>query len=166
MITSESRVCVIFFRSEFSTHVILEQIKGDGDPTCFSDVGDTGVPDLQGWCQALTVKSRQRGARAFRSHIRVFAMSVKSYIDSIGAVSEGDKEALREMWQTPRPRDLYTFGEDSDDDDDDDNDILRDFEWVYQNGRLVPKLREIQQRSSTSHGDTEGQGIVGRLSKV
>lgn len=117
------------------------------------------------------MKSRERAAKAFRNHIRVFAASVKSYIDSIGAISEGDREKLRNEWQSEQPEELYTIDDDyGDDDDDDDQDDGID--WVYQGGRLIPMLRGPRFSSSTVVSTDVGKngkgerGISQRLSKV
>ena len=42
------------------------QVKGDGEPSCFSNVEDTGIPELQQWCHQLTIASRERAARVGR----------------------------------------------------------------------------------------------------
>ena len=36
------------------------QVKGDGEPSTFSNVEDTGIPKLQKWCHQLTLSSRDR----------------------------------------------------------------------------------------------------------
>lgn len=82
----------------------LEQVKGDGPPTCFTNFDETGIPDLQAWCHFVTAKSRERASRMFRRDIRVFAMTVQNYIESIGSFTEGDRERLRKQWQSPRRR--------------------------------------------------------------
>lgn len=120
------------------------------------------------------MKSRERAAKAFRNHIRVFAASVKSYIDSIGAISEGDREKLRNEWQSEQPEELYTIDDDYGDDDDDDDDDDQDdgIDWVYQGGRLIPMLRGPRFSSSTVVSTDVGKngkgerGISQRLSKV
>ncbi|KDQ65115.1 hypothetical protein JAAARDRAFT_188367 [Jaapia argillacea MUCL 33604] len=85
---------------------LTNQVKGDGDPTCFSSVEHTGVPELQKWCQTLTVSSRERAARSFLNHLKTFANSVRTYVEGIGEVTETDREALREKWEsTPQDDD-------------------------------------------------------------
>ncbi|RDB22483.1 Nuclear GTPase SLIP-GC [Hypsizygus marmoreus] len=76
------------------------QIKGDGEPTCFSNARDTGIPDLQKWCHQLTVSSRERAARNFLAHLKTFATSVQSYVQGIGDVTAVDRETLREKWES------------------------------------------------------------------
>jgi hypothetical protein len=56
---------------------ITGQAKGDGDPTCFTDPADTGIPELQEWCQTLTVSARERSARNFFAQLQVFANQVR-----------------------------------------------------------------------------------------
>ena len=77
------------------------QVKGDGGPTCFTNIQDTGIPKLQEWCRStLTAKSRQRSARHFLDQIRVFVTSVKSYTINSAEIGKEDKDALRVIWQT------------------------------------------------------------------
>ncbi|KAF9569032.1 hypothetical protein CPC08DRAFT_790765 [Agrocybe pediades] len=80
------------------------QVKGDGKPTCFSNVHDTGIPDLQKWCHKLTIASRERSARAFMTQIQTFAQSVKSYVLGIGDVTANDREDLRARWESSETR--------------------------------------------------------------
>lgn len=85
------------------------QVQGDGDPSCFSNVEDTGIPELQDWCHQLTVASRERAARNFLTHLKTFVYSVKVYLEGIGGVTEADREALREKWES-------SMGDDNGDD--------------------------------------------------
>lgn len=102
------------------------QVKGDGDPTCFSKVEDTGIPDLQKWCHRLTVSSRERAARNFLVHLKTFANSIRMYVQGVGDVTRGDREALREKWESSITQDneddvdalLYNGWDSSDDFDD------------------------------------------------
>lgn len=84
-----------------SSYLLLSgQVKGDGDPTCFSNVKDTGIPELQQWCHELTVSSRERAARNFLSHLKTFAASVRTYVEGVGDVTVTDREALRAKWES------------------------------------------------------------------
>ena len=76
------------FQREFSSHAsthtaLIGQVKGDGDPTCFTKADNTGIPELQKWCHHLTVSSRERAARNFLAHLKTFASSVKLYVAGI-----------------------------------------------------------------------------------
>lgn len=94
------------------------QVKGDGDPTCFTRPDDTGIPELQKWCHHLTVSSRERAARTFLTHLKSFANSVKLYVAGIGDVTIADREALREKWESDMVQDDpdSDFASDSDED--------------------------------------------------
>lgn len=59
---------------------VTGQVDGDGEPTCFSDKVDTGIPAVQDWCRQLTIKSRERTARSFLQHLITFLNSVQSYL--------------------------------------------------------------------------------------
>ncbi|KAH9844070.1 Dynamin family-domain-containing protein [Rhodofomes roseus] len=84
---------------------IKGQVKGDGDPSCFCKVEDTGIPDLQKWCHRLTVASRERAARNFLNHLKTFANGVKSYVEGIGDVTAADRESMREKWESMQDED-------------------------------------------------------------
>ncbi|EPQ59276.1 hypothetical protein GLOTRDRAFT_136192 [Gloeophyllum trabeum ATCC 11539] len=79
---------------------LTNQVKGDGDPSCFSNMEHTGVPALQQWCHTLTVSSRERAARNFLMHLKTFANSVRTYMEGIGEVTEIDRATLREKWES------------------------------------------------------------------
>ncbi|KAH8106194.1 hypothetical protein BXZ70DRAFT_422562 [Cristinia sonorae] len=81
------------------------QVKGDGEPACFSRIEDTGIPEIQKWCHNLTVASRERAARNFLTHLKTFANSVRTYVQGIGDVTAADREALREKWESSMPED-------------------------------------------------------------
>lgn len=80
--------------------VLPGQVKGDGDPTCFSNVDDTGIPALQQWCHQLTIASRERAARNFLTHLSTFAKSVRSYVQGVGDVTPCDRTELRKKWES------------------------------------------------------------------
>ncbi|KAL5530325.1 hypothetical protein ACEPAF_6582 [Sanghuangporus sanghuang] len=143
---------------------ITKQVKGDGNPSCFSSIEDTGIPEIQKWCHSLTISSRERAARNFRNQLRVFATSIKSYIDSFAMVSEADKEALRQKWQSAHDEVLYTMDEYEDDESDNESD---GYDWVYEYGRLVPVARgrsNAPKLGSTKHRKGD-EGIISRLSE-
>jgi hypothetical protein len=75
-------------------------VKGDGEASCFSNLEDTAVPDLQQWCHQLTVSSRERAARNFLSHLKTFANSVRAYVQGIGDITAADRTLLREKWES------------------------------------------------------------------
>ncbi|KAJ7507726.1 hypothetical protein B0H11DRAFT_1968347 [Mycena galericulata] len=79
---------------------IKKQVKGDGEPTCFSNVRDTGIPELQDWCHNLTQASREHAAKRFLEHLVVFANNVKQYVSGIGEVTAADRESLRDRWES------------------------------------------------------------------
>lgn len=76
------------------------QVKGDGEPSCFSNIKDTGIPELQQWCHRLTVASRERSARGFLAQLQTFARGVQGYVQGIGDVTAFDRETLREKWES------------------------------------------------------------------
>ncbi|KAK1224421.1 hypothetical protein PQX77_012717 [Marasmius sp. AFHP31] len=80
-----------------------KQVKGDGEPTCFSRAEDTGIPDLQKWCHTLTSTSRGRTARVFLHHLKTFSNSIVGYIRGIGEVTPADRDSLRQQWESKWP---------------------------------------------------------------
>ncbi|KAJ7179922.1 hypothetical protein C8R43DRAFT_870220 [Mycena crocata] len=79
---------------------IQKQVKGDGEPTCFSNIEDTGIPRLQDWCHRLTRTSRERTAKIFLKELSVFATSVRQYVAGIGEVTATDRASLRDKWES------------------------------------------------------------------
>ncbi|KAL5508154.1 hypothetical protein ACEPAH_5772 [Sanghuangporus vaninii] len=143
---------------------ITKQVKGDGNPSCFSSIEDTGILDLQKWCHSLTINSRERAARNFRNQLRVFTTSIKSYIDSFAMVSGADREALRQKWESAHDEALYTMDDYEDDGRDDESD---GYDWVYEYGRLVPVARgrsNAPELENTKHSKGD-KGIIIRLSE-
>ncbi|TFY80874.1 hypothetical protein EWM64_g3143, partial [Hericium alpestre] len=106
------------------------QVKGDGEPTCFSNVDHTGIPELQDWCHSLTVSSRERAARGFLTHLKTFANSVKQYIECAGEVTESDRAALKAKWESGFTEEEVNTDfdpeEDEDEEDEEDEDEDRD----------------------------------------
>ncbi|KAF9452482.1 hypothetical protein P691DRAFT_697145, partial [Macrolepiota fuliginosa MF-IS2] len=79
---------------------IQGQVKGDGEPACFTNVEDTGIPGLQRWCHELTIASRSRAALNFHSQLRAFATGVESYVHGISDVTLADRESFRDKWES------------------------------------------------------------------
>ncbi|KAF8639459.1 hypothetical protein AX16_010313 [Volvariella volvacea WC 439] len=76
------------------------QVKGDGEPSCFVNVNDTGIPDLQRWCQNLTVASRERSIQNFLTRLKTFGATIKSYFDDNSQVTFQDRDILRKLWES------------------------------------------------------------------
>ncbi|KAJ7129761.1 hypothetical protein C8R44DRAFT_777600 [Mycena epipterygia] len=79
---------------------IKKQVKGDGEPACFSNVRDTGIPELQEWCHKLTKSSRERAAKTFVEELAAFATGVNQYVAGIGDVTAADRSSLRDKWES------------------------------------------------------------------
>ncbi|KAK0486897.1 hypothetical protein EDD18DRAFT_1192269 [Armillaria luteobubalina] len=79
---------------------LTKQVEGDGEPTCFSNIDDTGIPALQEWCHALTLSSRERIAQSFLAHLQTFSVSIHTYVNGISGVTATDREALRSKWES------------------------------------------------------------------
>ncbi|KAJ7179183.1 hypothetical protein C8R46DRAFT_1072781 [Mycena filopes] len=75
-------------------------VRGDGEPSCFSNPRDTGIPDIQEWCHSLTKSSRERSAKRFLKELARFAKDVKDYVTGIGDVTAVDRETLRDKWES------------------------------------------------------------------
>lgn len=149
------------------------QVKGDGDPSCFCRVEDTGIPELQKWCHTLTVASRERAARNFLIHLKTFSNSVKSYVEGIGDVTVTDREAMRAKWESMQ--------EDGDEDEDDMDAMLYGGGWAssdpldgmdaldpYALAGLPRANLYSMQRPAAPKVDARGEpvGITPRLVKV
>ncbi|KAI0320228.1 hypothetical protein OF83DRAFT_1215368 [Amylostereum chailletii] len=151
------------------------QVKGDGEPNCFSNTEDTGIPALQSWCHSLTISSRERAARTFMTHLKTFANSVKQYIENAGEITESDRAALKEKWESGYIEDEYDDDDDEDDEDDEDEDSEEGggFAGLYQMGRgrgynldfNMLRIGMPAMKTNTPKVDAYGQpvGIVPRL---
>ncbi|KAF7301325.1 hypothetical protein MIND_00697600 [Mycena indigotica] len=79
---------------------IKKQVRGDGDPTCFTNADDTGIPAVQSWVTSLTVSSREQAARNFLTQLETFAKDVRSFADENVSVTPADRDALRNKWES------------------------------------------------------------------
>ncbi|KAJ3999535.1 Dynamin family-domain-containing protein [Lentinula boryana] len=79
---------------------LTNQVKGDGESTCFSDKVSTGIPDLQAWCHTLTVASRTRAIKNFYDSLRTFATNINSFVSGIGSVTDEDRQDLQDKWES------------------------------------------------------------------
>ncbi|KAK7470729.1 hypothetical protein VKT23_002151 [Stygiomarasmius scandens] len=76
------------------------QVKGDGEPTCFTDKESTSIPALQRWCHSLTLSSRARSANIFYNHLKAFANTVRSHVLGIDGITAADRDQLRQKWES------------------------------------------------------------------
>ncbi|KAF7331910.1 hypothetical protein MKEN_00071300 [Mycena kentingensis (nom. inval.)] len=79
---------------------LRKQVRGDGEPTCFTDADSTGIPAIQHWTRALTVSSREQAARNFLTQVHTFAKDVRSYVAENISVTSADRDALRVKWES------------------------------------------------------------------
>lgn len=79
---------------------ITGRIERDGDPSCFSNIADTGVPALQQWCRRLAIGNQHRAAKQYHLQLKIFANSVRAYTDGISDATVADSKALREKWES------------------------------------------------------------------
>lgn len=52
------------------------RLKRDGDPPVFSNIEETGLPELQNYCMKLTEKAREHGARKFLNSLSLMINSL------------------------------------------------------------------------------------------
>ena len=137
---------------------LLRQVKGDGDPVCFSDVKDTGIPALQDWCRSLTVASRERSARVFLNSIKTFATSVQSYLRAGEGVTAADRQVLRDLYETSLADDALEI----------DNDDASDEEEFDEYGYPVPRAFDAAPDTYGLKRDKHGNvvGITAQLATV
>ncbi|OBZ71962.1 Nuclear GTPase SLIP-GC [Grifola frondosa] len=137
------------------------QVKGDGDPTCFSKIEDTCIPELQEWCHQLTVSSRERAARNFLTHLKTFSNSVRIYVQGIGDVTQSDREAMREKWESSMAEDVPDFMDDGWDSSDPYDDELLAALASYGGGGLF----SMNKRQTKVDKYGEPVGVTPRLVK-
>ncbi|KAF9055172.1 hypothetical protein BDZ89DRAFT_1055778 [Hymenopellis radicata] len=136
------------------------QVSGDGDPTCFSNVEDTGIPALQEWCHTLTLSARERSVKAFFKHLETFSASVQAYVEGIRGVTPADREALREKWETAEDNV-------SEDDDEDPYGMQLDDDpfAAILGGRQSGLLYTMKEKSPKVDASGQPVGITPRLTK-
>jgi len=136
----------------------LRQVKDDGDPVCFSDVKDTGIPALQDWCRDLTVTSRERSARVFLNSIKTFATSVRAYLRAGEGVTAADRQVLRDLYETSLADDALDM----------DNDDESDEEEFDEYGYPVPRAFNAAPQTDGLKRDKHGNvvGITAHLATV
>ena len=86
----------------------LGHAKGDGEPVCFSNSDDTGVPEVQSWCHQLTSNSRQRCATNLLRQLRSILATIRSYVGSRYNISPSERALLQRKWQTPVVQQMTT----------------------------------------------------------
>ncbi|KAH6918038.1 hypothetical protein BKA70DRAFT_7014 [Coprinopsis sp. MPI-PUGE-AT-0042] len=69
----------------------------DSEPTCFSNIEDTGIPGLQEWIHIITMASRHRAARDSLSQLSSLTRSIRAFSETPN-VSIAEKEAIRQCW--------------------------------------------------------------------
>ncbi|KAJ3505751.1 hypothetical protein NMY22_g17470 [Coprinellus aureogranulatus] len=62
---------------------ITKQVQGDGEPVCFTNVDDTGIPALQDWCHELTRPFREEAALQYIWILTSLASSIRTYLENI-----------------------------------------------------------------------------------
>ena len=144
-------------------------MKGDGDPSCFTKIEDTGIPELQEWCHTLTVSSRERAARNFLIHLKTFANSVRSYVSDNGEITAADRLALREKFESAP----------QDDEDDEEDGMMYGGGWASSDDPILggldpyalaglPHADLYSMNRPAPKVDTRGEaiGIMPRLTRV
>ncbi|KAF7313741.1 hypothetical protein HMN09_00531200 [Mycena chlorophos] len=120
---------------------ITKQVKGDGDPSCFTNVNDTGIPEVQKWVKTLTVSSREHAARTFLTQLKTFAADVRSFAAENISVTPAERDALREKWESGVPQQPEV----DDDEDDPFAAVLGGYSGpkLHTMPEIVPKLDKL-----------------------
>lgn len=128
----------------------LGHAKGDGEPVCFSNAEDTGIPAVQSWCHQLTSDSRQRCATDLLRELETILATIKSYVGSRYNVSPAERTLLQRKWQTPGVNQKATGDnhqkrfKHSPDSDGDLNTLL------YGRG-IIPRLKQVFRHSLSTY---------------
>ncbi|KAJ7068199.1 hypothetical protein C8F01DRAFT_1117262 [Mycena amicta] len=136
---------------------IKKQVRGDGDPTCFVSVEDTGIPDVQRWVTSLTVSSRELAARNFLTQLGAFAVDIRSFASDNVSVTLADRAALRAKWESGIQELPQVASDDEDDEDDPFAAVL--------GGHRGPKLHTVPQVVAKLDRFGQPVGITPRLIK-
>ena len=81
-----------------------DQVIGDGEPVCFTDVADTGIPALQQWCHDLTQPFREQAALKYLSRLGSLALRIRTWVENIDARPDTaeTRRQIRKKYQTDR----------------------------------------------------------------
>ncbi|KAF8310176.1 hypothetical protein DL93DRAFT_2230442 [Clavulina sp. PMI_390] len=79
---------------------VKRKSEDDGEPSCFENVEDTGVPDLQNRCRSIPFALRELATRDFFRAIIGLATTVVSYLLTAEAVTPDDCQVLRDLFKT------------------------------------------------------------------
>lgn len=124
----------------------LGHAKGDGEPVCFSNSEDTGIPAVQSWCHQLTSDSRQRCATDLLRELETILVTIRSYVGSRYNISPAERILLQRKWQTPGVNKTAIFDnhqkrfKHSPDSDGDLNALLHD-------RGIMPRLKQVLRHS-------------------
>ncbi|KAH8084307.1 hypothetical protein BXZ70DRAFT_1011998 [Cristinia sonorae] len=127
---------------------ITGQIEGDGEPVCFENVEDTGIPDIQQWCHALTIGARSQAVADLLIDIETHALSVQDYAQVVTSVTPEVLSVFRKKWNQDCPENSEeVFGVAQQ--------LLTDFKPVVRN--CVKRLQDVFQGTL---GDVCATGAV------
>ncbi|KAF6763822.1 hypothetical protein DFP72DRAFT_484423 [Ephemerocybe angulata] len=78
------------------------QLQGDGEASCFSKLGDTGIPAVQKWCHDLTLGYRREAAEEFLTRLDDLTRNVKMYVEHMqnGYISGVNRNTVRSKWDS------------------------------------------------------------------
>ena len=108
------------------------------------------MPALQKWCHHLTVASRERAARHFLNQLTTFCKNVLGFLQGIGEVTEADRAAMREKWESTMGTEGY-----ADEDDKDPYAYTFDAGWASSDPFDQPTLDDF-----IKHGPAARSGLV------
>ncbi|TEB25954.1 hypothetical protein FA13DRAFT_1668374, partial [Coprinellus micaceus] len=83
---------------------LTKQVVGDGEPVCFTDLEDTGIPALQRWCHDLTQPFREQAALRYLSRLGSLALRIRTWVENIDARPDTaeTRRQIRNKYQTDR----------------------------------------------------------------
>ncbi|KAH9832231.1 uncharacterized protein C8Q71DRAFT_267535 [Rhodofomes roseus] len=81
---------------------IYSHIVGDGEPYCFSEPDDTGIPQIQQWCYNLGHVRRRNACPGLLTRLSILVESIRSYSEDVDLsdVAKANSEDMRKLWQT------------------------------------------------------------------
>lgn len=108
--------------------------------------------------------SRERSARLFLNAIKVFATSVRSYLQAGEGVTAEDRQVLRDLYETSLADGGGMYDDEDGEDDDDDDDEEEYDEYGYQ----IPRAFNAAPKTDGIKRDKQGNvvGITAQLATV
>ncbi|KAI0062971.1 hypothetical protein BV25DRAFT_1915708 [Artomyces pyxidatus] len=97
-----SKWCISNLKNAFREELNAEAVANENIvPFCFTEVKDTGIPDLRDWCRYLAHQSRNKVVEQFFARLQALAEKVQAYLNLPSSSSlSADRRHLQALWDS------------------------------------------------------------------